>query len=108
MRLATSPFKKIASGEKTIEARLYDEKRQKLSVGDQIEFTCIEDSSKKTTTRIRALYRYSSFKDLFSDFSPDLFGAKSKKELIEEIETFYSKDAQKNYGVIGIKLDLIK
>lgn len=36
MRLRREPFEKIRSGEKTIELRLFDEKRQKLKVDDEI------------------------------------------------------------------------
>ncbi len=34
MKLQNSPFQKIQKGMKTIELRLYDEKRQKVKVGD--------------------------------------------------------------------------
>ena len=36
MKLNETPFEKMKSGTKTIEFRLYDEKRQKIKVGDQI------------------------------------------------------------------------
>ena len=38
MNLESSAFLKIANGNKTIELRLNDEKRQKINIGDQIEF----------------------------------------------------------------------
>lgn len=46
MRLNTQPFKKIKEGEKTIELRLYDEKRRGISAGDIIVFTCRESGEK--------------------------------------------------------------
>ena len=39
MKLKLSPFEKIENGSKMIELRLFDEKRQKVQVGDFIEFT---------------------------------------------------------------------
>ena len=39
MKLNESPFERIKNGTKTIEFRLYDEKRQQVKVGDQIEFS---------------------------------------------------------------------
>lgn len=36
LKLATEPFNAIISGNKTIESRLYDAKRQKIQIGDQI------------------------------------------------------------------------
>ena len=38
MSLRPHPFEKIKLGEKTIELRLYDEKRKEIKVGDTIEF----------------------------------------------------------------------
>lgn len=108
MKLASAPFEKIASGNKVIESRLYDEKRQQINLGDQVEFTCAEDQSRKVETTVKALYRYHDFKNLFSDFSPFLFGGTSKDELLKEIETFYSKEEQNTYGVVGIKIEVVK
>lgn len=39
MKLKDKPFEAIRQGIKTIELRLYDEKRQALAVGDMVEFT---------------------------------------------------------------------
>lgn len=106
MKLSAGPFEKIASGKKIIESRLYDEKRQIINTGDQIEFTCNDKSDEKVITTVKALYRYGSFDDMFSDFPSQYFGGNSKEELIKEIETFYSKEEQKKYGVVGIKIEL--
>ena len=38
MNLNPEPFEMIFSGQKTIELRLNDEKRQMIKVGDMIEF----------------------------------------------------------------------
>lgn len=39
MNLFPEPFEMISSGQKTIELRLNDEKRQKIQIGDIIEFS---------------------------------------------------------------------
>ena len=39
MKLRSDPFERIKSGKKTIEIRLYDEKRRKIKEKDFIEFT---------------------------------------------------------------------
>lgn len=108
MKLAVAPFEKITDGKKVIESRLYDEKRQQINLGDQIEFVCAEDSSRKVLTEVQALYRYLDFESLFSDFSPSLFGGASKEELIKEIQNFYSQKEQEKYGVVGIKIEVMK
>ncbi|MBQ0126139.1 MAG: DUF402 domain-containing protein, partial [Clostridiales bacterium] len=40
MNLQKEPFESIKSGEKTVEVRLYDEKRRAVHVGDEIDFEC--------------------------------------------------------------------
>ena len=45
MTLFPKPYASIASGQKTIELRLYDEKRQSIHIGDQIRFTNTEDTN---------------------------------------------------------------
>ena len=108
MKLATGPFEKIASGKKIIESKLYDEKRQLINLSDQIEFTCKDDPIRKVLATVKALYRYPDFENLFLDFPPRFFGGESIDELIKEIGVFYSKEEQKKYGVVGIKLLLAR
>ena len=43
MKLNESPFERIKNGSKTMEFRLYDEKRQKVKIGDKIEFSKLPD-----------------------------------------------------------------
>jgi len=108
MKLSAAPFEKIASGNKFIESRLYDSKRRQIQLGDYIEFVCNDNPTRKITTIVRALYLYPDFESLFSDFSLSSFGGISKGELLKEIKAFYSKDEQAQYGIIGIKIELIK
>lgn len=108
MKLAKNPFEKIKNGQKIIESRLYDEKRKQINIGDRIEFLCNDNQVESITTKIRALYRYQSFNDLFSDFPLKYFGGSSKESLIKEVRKFYPVDEEQQYGVVGIKLDLEK
>ena len=52
LKLATEPFNAIISGDKTIESRLYDTKRQKIQIGDQIIFTNIDNSKQTVPLRL--------------------------------------------------------
>ena len=108
MKLAVVPFGKVANGTKTIESRLYDEKRQQIKLGDRIEFICKDNPTKKVTTIVKALYLYPDFVSMFSDFSPPYFGGVLKEEILKEIEAFYSKDEQAKYGVVGIKIESVR
>lgn len=105
MRLSPEPFGKIANGTKKIESRIFDEKRKAIRVGDRIEFSNSENNEDKITVRVRGLYVYDSFENLFDDFPPEYFGDASKKSLIDEISRFYTKKEQSENGVIGIRIE---
>jgi len=108
MKLQTIPFNKIKNGEKIIESRLYDEKRQKIRTGDVIKFQQEPNLENTIKIEVVALLNYKNFSDLMSDFSPESFGGNSKKELLEKIHQFYSKEDEKKYSVVGIKLKLLE
>lgn len=108
MKLAKGPFDKIASGEKIIESRLFDEKRRIIAPGDEIEFSRNDDSNKGVVVVVKALYRYDSFENLFLDFPPVYFGGESREFLLDEIGMFYSQDDQSKNGVVGIRIELRK
>ncbi len=108
MKLTRAPFEKIANGSKTIESRLYDKKRQQINLGDHIKFVCSDEPTKAIMTQIKELYRYSTFNDLFSAFPPEDFGGTSAEELLKEIYTFYSKNEEIQYGVFGIRVELVE
>ena len=64
LQLATIPFKAITSGVKTIESRLYDEKRQAIQLGDTIIFTNRENINQTVPVEVIGLLRYETFHDL--------------------------------------------
>ncbi len=105
MKLTRTPFEKIESGQKVIESRLFDEKRHQIRVGDRIEFLRTDNPSQAVVMKVRALYRYQSFGDLFSDFPSKYFGGESKEDLLREIRQFYSLEEESKFGVIGIRIE---
>jgi ASC-1-like (ASCH) protein len=105
MGLQPEPFEKIKAGTKTVELRLFDEKRRKLSLGDTIEFRKQPEESEIIHVRIVALLQYESFSKLFDDFSPEAFGGNDKKSLLQGVRRFYSPEKEKEYGVLGIKIE---
>ncbi len=103
LKLATEPFSAIISGNKTIESRLYDAKRQKIQIGDRIIFTNRDNSEQTVTAEVVGLLRYATFRDLFSHNNPRKFGGDNVEWLENQIYEFYSIEDQKIYGVIGIE-----
>lgn len=108
MGLSKVPFEKVERGEKVIESRLYDEKRQQINVGDSLIFMCDNNSERSIKAKVKDLYKYKTFEELFSAFPPELFGGLSKEALIEEIRSFYSVEKEQQYGVVGIRIEIEK
>lgn len=107
LQLATIPFNAIMSGVKTVESRLFDEKRQKIQLGDKIIFTNRESPDQQVVVRVIGLLRYQNFHNLFTHNNPAKFGGESVEWLEKQIGEFYSLDDQLENGVIGIEFELI-
>ena len=106
LKLATEPFNAIISGNKTIESRLYDTKRQKIQIGDRIIFTNRDNSEQTATAEVVGLLRYATFRDLFSHNNPAKFGGDNVEWLENQISEFYSLSDQLENGVIGIEFEI--
>ena len=105
MKLRLSPFEKIKDGSKTIELRLYDEKRQKVKIGDFIEFTCLDDATQKIQTKVTALHRYSSFSELYNSLPKEKLDYRPEDTPDpNHMDAYYSREDQEKYGVLGIEL----
>ena len=110
MKLFESPFNRVSSGKKIIEIRLFDEKRQKLNIGDTIEFSKLPDLEDKIKVEIVALLRYQSFRDLVADFGVEYYGYPKDypiNDFIDACYKIYSKEKEQQYGVLGIKIRLL-
>ncbi len=110
MKLYESPFDRIKSGKKRIEIRLFDEKRQRLNLGDIITFSKLPDLNEDLSVEVIGLLRYKSFQDLVDDFPMSYFGYpddQDKRAFVESIYNIYSKEDEQKYGVFGIKIKLV-
>lgn len=109
IKLQPQYYNYILYGTKRIEIRLYDEKRQQIKIGDTIIFLKEPDLNESFKAKVTGLLRYNSFKDMFKDFDTSILSDKSmtKKDLINVLEQFYTKEKQKQYGVLGIRIELI-
>lgn len=107
MKLHNDPFNLIKSGTKTIELRLNDLKRQKIKVGDLIEFTN-RVTDEKMLVRVIDLIKFNSFSDLYKNFSKVSMGYREDEEANpSDMELYYSLEEQKKYGVLAIKIEKI-
>lgn len=107
LKLATEPFEAIALGKKTIESRLFDEKRSTIQLGDIVVFTNRENPSRSVKVKVIGLLRYGTFADMFSHNDPTKFGGENAGWLLNQVNEFYSLEDQKQYGVLGIEFVLL-
>lgn len=86
-----------------------DEKRRKIKLGDTIEFVKEPEKAKRLKVKVIGLLRYRTFEDMFQDFDISILADNSmtKEKLIEALEKFYTKEKQEEYGVLGIRIELI-
>lgn len=110
MKLQGEYYNYILNGTKRIEIRLYDEKRRKVKLGDTIKFLKEPNLNESFNAKVIGLLKYNTFEDMFKDFDISILADKSmtKNELLNVLEKFYSKDKQQEYGVLGIRIELIK
>lgn len=105
MHLEEEPFVKIASGKKTVEIRLYDEKRREIEVGDTIEFFYGE---KSLLTRVVSLSRFKSFFDLFVALPEKSgTGGMSAEDAAKSMYRYYTAEQETKYGVLGIEIEVL-
>lgn len=106
MKLQEQYFNFIKDGTKIYEIRLNDEKRRKIKIGDFIEFQKEPKLEDKIVLEVDDLLYYNNFSELLDYISiieladPSI----SKEDLRNDLELFYSKEKQNEYGVVAIKL----
>ena len=110
MMLNEEPFIKIEKELKTIELRLYDEKRQKIKVGDAIRFEMINDDFEVIFVEVIGLSIFDSFATLYENldlracgYSEDELASASPDDMLK----YYTLERQKAYGVVGIHIKLL-
>lgn len=111
LKLHARPFEEIKSGRKTIELRLYDEKRRLIEVGDTLVFTHSDNAAETLTARVTALHRFPDFAALYAALPLDRCGY-LPEELADaspaDMNVYYSAEKQAAYGVVGIEIALLE
>lgn len=107
MKLNAEPFARIDAGEKTIELRLYDEKRRRIGTGDVIRFESTADETDVLYAQVEGLRFFASFDELYAalpltqcGYTPEEAATASPRDM----DSYYSPEAQKQWGVVGIEI----
>lgn len=110
MKLFPNPFSMIKNGNKTIELRLFDKKRQQIKLGDKIIFTNTTTGETLNTVVVK-LHCFDTFDKLYKSLPLLKCGYTIEnidKAKPSDMEQYYSIEEQKKYGVVGIELCLTK
>ena len=111
MKLHPGPFAKIKDGSKTIELRLYDEKRKRISISDTIRFVNTADVADAVVVLVRNLFIFDSFDELYKHL-PLMECGYTEEDINtaspDDMEMYYSKKKQSQYGVVGIQIALLQ
>ena len=110
MRLDEDAFTKIDAGEKAIELRLYDEKRRRIQAGDVIRFESTDDETDVLFAWVTGMRFFASFDELYAALPLTRCGyteAEAPTASPRDMDRYYSPEAQKTWGVVGIELSLL-
>ena len=112
MSLREAPYRAIESGRKTVELRLFDAKRQAVCIGDEIRFSLV-GSRESVTAEVVAVRYFPTFAALYSELIPRV-GAMALGYADGEVPDpadmldYYSEDAIRRFGVVGIEIRVKK
>lgn len=110
MKLTENPFERIKNNSKSIEVRLFDEKRKTIEIGDTITFHKLPSLKESIKVRVIGLSRFNDFRTLFSIFGNKEFGKPNDftiEEQISGMREIYSRKKENKYGVLGIHIQLL-
>lgn len=97
-------YNMLKQGTKTIELRLFDDKRKNIKIGDIIEFSNNSNTDDTFLARVVRLHRADSFETLCRKIDYHNAGFSTDLELKKVLEEFYSVERQKELGVVGIEI----
>ena len=110
MKLEPEAFARMESGQKTIELRLYDEKRRRIKAGDIIRFESTEDDLDILRVKVEGMRFFASFDELYAalpltacGYTPEEAGTASPRDM----DRYYSAEEQRRWGVVGIMVSLL-
>ena len=107
MTLQKDFFDLVKSGKKQYEIRLYDNKRQQVSLNDTIVFT-LKDKTESISCLVQETLFAPKFKTLLNFLPIEKVGFSSVEQALHKYYEIYTTEQEKVYGAIAFKLQLIK
>ncbi len=107
MKLRPEPFVKVANGTKTIELRLWDEKRRLINIGDLIRFENADDDTEIVRVVVKDLHIFPSFRELYASLDLTKCGYTDEEKASaspDDMNEYYSHEQQLAHCVVGIEI----
>lgn len=106
-KVAATVFDQIKAGHKIIEPRLNDAMHQQVKLGDLIVIIN-RQTNQEVVAKVVGVLRYKTFDELFAAFPARYFGVEDVAAIQQEVRRWYSTQAERDCGVIGIKLHVLR
>lgn len=110
MKLRKIYYDMIKNGTKIYEGRLNDEKRQLIDVGDIITFQKEPELNESFDAIVKDLIYFDSFEEMVNTLPLEKVGFKTEtpEDVVEIYHQFYSVEEEKKYGIVAIKVEVLK
>lgn len=98
MALYEEYFKAFKERKKTVEVRLYDEKRRKIKVGDTIKFIQVPERNETLQVIVTELKSYETFQAMYEDIPFKDFDCEgwTMEEMMDGTYEIYTSEQEKN------------
>ncbi len=110
MKLLHGPFEAVRSGNKKIEIRLNDVKRQSVQIDDVIMFSKVEEPEVKLKVKVIEKDTYDTFQQLLSHYDNVELGFDNQETLAQKVSRLYSiydQQDELNYSLVALIIELI-
>ena len=106
MNLHNAPFLSIKSGTKTVEMRLFDERRKNIKAGDTILFTN-NTTGEQLTVQVTNTEVFATFDELYRNYDKVSIGyAPDEVASPADMYLYYTREQIATYGVVAIGIKL--
>ncbi|NWK84210.1 ASCH domain-containing protein [Staphylococcus sp. GSSP0090] len=109
MSLYDEPFQLVHNGSKTVEVRLYDDKRKAVQKGDFITFTNLASDARMKVV-VDNVKVYDSFQALLQHYSNKEVGFNDEMQLSQKLASIYqiyNQTDELNMGALAIEMHLV-
>lgn len=109
MKLDNDPFNMIKDNRKTIELRLFDDKRQRVNTGDYIILAEGDNPENKIAVKVTGLLHFQNFEQLFEVVDIQKCGFAKDTSMCsaaQAMQRYYSMKSIEGYGVLGIVIKI--